>query len=123
MANILVIDDSSGVRAVMKGSIKAFEHNPFLAENGEKGLELLLTQPPDSPVALVFLDNHMPGINGYEVSRRIRTDATYAPYSGIPIIGIGDFPDQECAYLTGRLQKPVPLTTLKACIEQYLNKP
>ena len=65
---VLAIDDDS-VNLAMLTEILDEEYNLTTARSGEEGLELALRHRPD----LILLDIMMPGIDGYETCRRIRT--------------------------------------------------
>lgn len=67
-AKILLIDDSATIRAITKDILKKADHELDLAENGEEGL--LMCKKTDYD--LVLLDIKMPGIDGFEVFRRLR---------------------------------------------------
>ena len=47
------------------------DHQVFIATTGEQALALCASQHPD----LVLLDVEMPGMDGYEVCRRLKADA------------------------------------------------
>jgi CheY-like chemotaxis protein len=90
MARILVIDDDSGVRGVLKVMLERSGHTVSAAANGAEGLRLLGEQPTD----LVIVDVEMPGMNGFDVCSMIKTDPktrtlpvvimTGRPISGVP---------------------------------------
>jgi excisionase family DNA binding protein len=68
-ANILVIDDEEAIRALFKKTLEELGHRLITAETGSKGLELVKKQD----FSLVFLDLKMPGMDGAELFRQIRT--------------------------------------------------
>ena len=69
MAKVLVIDDEAHVRTLTSMQLKHLGYNVLLAENGWKGLELYRQEHPD----VIVLDLIMPGMDGIEVLRQIRT--------------------------------------------------
>ena len=85
---VLVVDDQPENIAVLH-SILEQEYRVKVATNGERALGIVLSdQPPD----LILLDIMMPGIDGYEVCRRIKA----RPHRrGIPIIFVTAMEDQE----------------------------
>jgi CheY-like chemotaxis protein len=71
MASVLIVDDDPFIRKLVSTTLEdvaGFE--PTEAPDGTEALELARSEPP----ALVFLDIDMPGIDGYEVCRRLRAE-------------------------------------------------
>lgn len=66
---ILVIDDDSSITTVLKRGLSYEGYSVDVAGNGKMGLETARLRPP----ALVILDILMPGIDGLEVCRRLRS--------------------------------------------------
>lgn len=70
MARVLVVDDEPDVRLVVRVVLTSAGHEVIEAESGEAALEHLEAEPrPDA----VLLDVRMPGIDGWEVLRRLRS--------------------------------------------------
>lgn len=65
---ILVVDDSALVAEAVKAKLEANNYDVQLAYSGEEALEKVATAVPD----LMILDVYMPGIDGFEVCRRLR---------------------------------------------------
>lgn len=76
MANVLVVDDDHTVREVVVSYLRASGHTVVEAADGERALEVMRTSPAD----LVILDLMLPGIDGLEVCRQLRS------HSDVPII-------------------------------------
>lgn len=68
MKRIVVIDDDPGVTSLLKRSFSYEGYAVSTANTGEIGLNQVRDQLPD----LVILDVMMPGLDGYEVLRRLR---------------------------------------------------
>jgi CheY-like chemotaxis protein len=71
MASVLIVDDDPFIRKLVSTTLEdvaGFE--PVEAPNGAEALELARSETP----AIVFLDVDMPGIDGYEVCRRLRAE-------------------------------------------------
>jgi diguanylate cyclase (GGDEF)-like protein len=67
---VLVVDDSASVRLFIMNLLRLRNFKAFEAENGERALELLDKHPD---IKLVIVDYYMPGMDGFELTRRIRT--------------------------------------------------
>src|ERR1700724_2920107 len=68
-AHILIVDDDSRVTGALRRTLGYEGYEGSVAGNGEQALMLAHTKPPD----LVILDLMLPGIDGLEVCRRLRT--------------------------------------------------
>jgi diguanylate cyclase (GGDEF)-like protein len=115
LSKILVVDDSPTMRVGVGQILRALKHEPIDAESGERAVALYVAAKPD----LILLDINMPGINGYETARRIRTAL---PDEWVPIIFLSaseDDQDFDRAIESGGddyLVKPVSRVVLKAKI-------
>jgi len=69
ISKILVIDDDPAVRGAFKLILEDDNFSVREAENGLQGIEMTLAERPD----LIFLDLRMPGIDGVETLRRLRS--------------------------------------------------
>src|SRR5690242_19544581 len=67
---ILVIEDNAANLELMMYLLQAFGHTALAAETGEKGLELAQRETPD----VIVCDVQLPGIDGYEVARHLKTN-------------------------------------------------
>ncbi|WP_026487308.1 response regulator transcription factor [Caldanaerobius polysaccharolyticus] len=67
MSRILIIDDEEDLVTLLKDSLESRGHIVSVAYDGESGVRKAQEQPD-----LIILDVMMPGINGYEVCRKIR---------------------------------------------------
>lgn len=76
---ILLVDDEPDVLKPVAFRLTASGYDVVTAINGEKAVEMIKTEKPD----LVLLDLRLPGINGIEICRIVRSDATL---KDIPII-------------------------------------
>ena len=72
MAKILIVDDSPTIAAVFKRLFVRAGHDVSVASDGNSGLSAAQQQHPD----LVVLDNMLPGMNGFDICRVLKGDAT-----------------------------------------------
>jgi class 3 adenylate cyclase/CheY-like chemotaxis protein len=77
MTTILIVDDVPKNVRLLEAILTSEGYSVTSASSGPEALEQMAVEPPD----LVLLDIQMPGMNGYEVCRRIREDAatTFLP--------------------------------------------
>lgn len=87
-AEILVIDDSTANLKLMEETLITAGYRVRLANEGELALHSAMRQPP----ALIMLDIRMPGINGYEVCRRLKADERTRE---VPVIFISILEDER----------------------------
>jgi len=74
MTTILIADDEPHITALVRVTLEDDRVRIVEASTGEEALDLLETVQPD----VVLLDVNMPGIDGFEVCRRLRADPRYA---------------------------------------------
>lgn len=104
MKKVLVLEDEASIRSFIVINLRRGGYDVIEAESGEEALELL-RENPDTKVAL--LDIMLPGIDGFEVCRRIRAINTR--------IGI--------IMLTARSQEMDKVTGLMTGADDYVTKP
>ena len=68
---ILVIDDEKDLQELVRYNLEKEHYDVIVASDGRTGLDIALRHRPD----LVVLDLMMPGIDGLEVCRSLRTDS------------------------------------------------
>jgi two-component system, OmpR family, KDP operon response regulator KdpE len=101
-ATILVVDDDSQIRRVMRTALSSHGYTIIEARNGEEALKKLRSERLD----LIILDLNMPDMDGIEVCREIRT------VSNLPII-----------MLTVRSAEKDKVRALDAGADDYVVKP
>jgi two-component system NtrC family response regulator len=74
MATVLIVDDDAALRDGLAETLTDLGHTPRLAASGREGLAAL-----DGDVDAVLLDLRMPGMDGIEVLRRIRSENDAPP--------------------------------------------
>jgi signal transduction histidine kinase len=88
MSTILIVDDSPSARETLVALLESENYQLHLAEDGFQALQMLGTLQPD----LILLDVMMPGLDGFEVCRRIRSTPRLAE---VPIIILTALDDRE----------------------------
>ena len=119
MATILIVEDDPDALSILETFLGSRGHETHGAANGNEGLERLDEVRPD----LVILDVMMPGLDGWEVARRIRRRPDHADI-GIVMLSArdGDAARREGtdAGADVYLVKPVGLEELEARIDSLL---
>jgi CheY-like chemotaxis protein len=111
---ILVVEDEPDIRQSLKMALEMEGYSVATAENGRVALDLLSRS---APPCLILIDLMMPVMNGWEMLRELRADATLA---SIPVVVVTAFADHPWGVDTAALlRKPVELDQLYACVERY----
>ena len=103
---ILVVDDYVDAAETMVILLDLSGHEARAAFGGQEALDLALSFRPD----VVFLDIGLPGMNGYEVARRLRANPATATTQLIALTGWGtedDIRKSKMAGFNAHLTKPV----------------
>ena len=119
MARILIIEDDLAVRTAVSDAVAAEGHEVLAAETGPAGLEQGLTLDPD----LILLDIVLPGLDGYELLKRLRADGVETPV--MMISAKGQEIDKVLALELGAddyLTKPFGLAELVARVKAHLRR-
>jgi signal transduction histidine kinase len=113
---ILLIEDNDDGREMMAMMLESHDYSVEKAVDGKDGLRKAAEAPPD--IALV--DIGLPGIDGYEVARRMRADPAMHGVRLVALTGYGQEDDQKRALEAGfdaHLVKPVELKRLMEVLE------
>jgi two-component system, cell cycle response regulator DivK len=119
MAKILLVEDNEMNRDMLSRRLIRNGHEVSVATDGQQGVDMALAQLPD----LIVMDMSLPGIDGWEATRRVRAnDATRC----IPVIALTAHAmagDREKAMEAGCNDydtKPVEITRLLGKIATLL---
>jgi two-component system cell cycle response regulator DivK len=116
---VLVIEDHEDNRAILRDLLTTVGYDILEAINGEDGLALAEAQPPD----LILMDIDLPGIDGYEATRRIRARPGLR---GVPIIAVTSYAlsgDDVKAFAAGcdaYIAKPFSPRALLARVREFV---
>ena len=114
--NILIIDDNEDSAQTLGDLLELAGHQATVAHNGPDGLAAAGRLRPD----VVVLDIGLPGMNGYEVARRIRAEPWGAPILLIALTGWGQPQDKREAEAAGfdhHVTKPFDIDALDGLLQ------
>ena len=100
---VLVVDDESRMRKLVKDFLVKSGFEVVEAEDGEQAVDVFYA---DKDISLIILDVMMPKMNGYDVCRTIRKD------SKVPII-----------MLTAKSEEQDELAGFNLGVDEYISKP
>jgi signal transduction histidine kinase/CheY-like chemotaxis protein len=98
-SSVLVIDDESESRQILRAILEAAEYQVREADNGRSGLAAVQASPPD----LIVLDLMMPELDGFQVLAQLRADPQHA-HLPVIVVTAKDLTVQEQAWLRERAQ-------------------
>ena len=116
MPRVLHIEDDPRNRLLVRKLLSAEGIDVVDAPDGLAGVRLALAEPPD----LVLVDVNIPGLDGYEVTLRLRSEASLA---GVPIVAItaeGDRDTSAAVGCDGFVQKPIDARVFASQIRGFL---
>lgn len=120
--DILVADDQMVNRKYMGALLSSMGHVPRFAENGEQAVAEVQKKPPQ----LVFMDLHMPVMDGFEATRTLRQ---WPQYKALPIVALtADVFAQTRekateAGMTTLIAKPVSVDTIQSLLSEMFAAP
>lgn len=122
---ILIVEDSPTQAEIFKSMLKGAGYNVIIANTGEEGLKILELESPD----LVMLDLILPGINGYEVCKKIKANPKH---KHIPVVVVTIVPEEEAKnrvmelgaldFITKPVNEEILIKTVARQIEELVKK-
>ncbi len=115
---VLLVDDTKANLDILVNGLQG-EHKLSLALNGEQALQIAARTPPD----LVLLDILMPGMDGYEVCRRLRQTPATAEVPVMFISSLEEVQNKTRGFEAGGndyLTKPFEMLEVKARVRALL---
>lgn len=105
---ILVADDNNLNREFFSIMLGKLGFVVDVAEDGKTALELIRKHSPD----IIILDDMLPEITGWQVTKMLKQDSSYSQFSNIPVIMLSEMADPE-AIVEG----------FELGVEDYIRKP
>ncbi|MEZ4223767.1 MAG: hybrid sensor histidine kinase/response regulator [Polyangiaceae bacterium] len=116
MTKVLHIEDDPANRLLVRKLLTPAGFEVIDAADGLEGIRKAVAEPPD----LVLVDIAIPGLDGYEVTLRLRSEAAL---DGVPIVAItaeGNRDTSLAVGCDGFLQKPIDARSFAATVRTYL---
>ena len=104
---ILIIDDESEVREVLRLHLESAKYNVIEASDGEEGVSMMKSGSNLLQVGMIICDIRMPKVNGIEAIDYLKKNAP-----SIPIVVVTGYPDSDLA-----------VSLLKKGVKDYMVKP
>jgi len=119
MTKVLVIEDNANLAFGLTRSLESEGYDVEAAEDGTRGLELARAGSPD----LVVLDLMLPGIDGYTILKRLRSEGRDVPV--LILTARGEEADKVFGFRLGAddyVTKPFSLSELLARVQAILRR-
>jgi CheY-like chemotaxis protein len=116
---ILVVDDVQASAKTLTLMLQAIGQDVSMINDGRHALEWIRTHRPD----VVFLDIGMPGMNGYDVARQIRSDSEYQNLFLVALTGYGQEEDRRLAVEAGFNHHLIKPTSIEALEQLLMTRP
>jgi CheY-like chemotaxis protein len=114
---IFIAEDNQDSAESLKIILELLGHEVRVAHDGLSALAVAAAEPPD----LMLVDIGLPGIDGYELARRARSDARLARVPMVALTGYGTDEDRRRATAAGfdhHLVKPIDLDVLSGLVSR-----
>ena len=113
---VLVVDDDEGNATLLTRLLQNSGHEVRMANDGPGAIAVATDYQPH----VVFLDIGLPGMNGYEVAKQLRSGITGKPL----LVAVSGYTEDDHALAPGVfdhwLVKPVPLAALQDLIKRAI---
>ena len=116
---VLVVDDDDALAEMLGIVLRGEGFEPTFVSDGDKAMDAFHESRPD----LVLLDMRLPGLDGFEVCRRLKADPTTSDVPIVAVSGLSGGGQRERALALGCadwIAKPFDVDDLLARVRPYL---
>ena len=120
-SKLLIAEDNIINQKVINGMLGDSGINIIMADNGQEALDILKNE---KDIYVVLMDAHMPEVDGFEATRRIRADQTLEHLLVVALSGdtsVDDIKKMKNAGMQEYLEKPLKMEKLYDILYCYLN--
>lgn len=120
MKKLLIADDEPSLRLLVHATLESDDYQILEAKDGLEALEMAQREMPD----LVILDVQMPGIDGFEVCRRLKSDEKTKGLTVVMLTSKSQATDREMGATVGANEyftKPFSPLELMDLVERILS--
>ena len=117
---VLIVEDSEFNRRLVEAVLEPHGYRLVVAEDGETALKLARSERPD----LILMDVLLPGIDGYEATRRLRADPETCRLVIVALTANASNEEQERALAAGcdgYIPKPIDTRAFPRQIRRFLS--
>ena len=117
--NVMVVDDTPQNLRLLESMLRGWGYRVFCFPRGDLALKAAARSRPD----LILLDINMPGMNGYEVCKRLKADETLKEIPVIFISALNEARDRTAALRVGGVDyvtKPFQFEEVQARVATHL---
>jgi CheY-like chemotaxis protein len=118
-AILLVAEDFEDIRFLMKYYLESLGYTVVEAENGYLAVERAVSERPD----LILMDLNMPGLDGYEATRRIHRQPQLEEVPVVAVSAYCDAHNRHKALAAGCVEcvcKPISLSMIDGVVRKHL---
>jgi signal transduction histidine kinase/DNA-binding response OmpR family regulator len=124
---VLIVDDNPAAREILQEPLSAIVSHVDAVGSGKEALVAIRKRDPTSPYDIVFMDWRMPGLDGLQTSRHIKSDETLSRQPAIVLVtafGREDIREEtERLQLDGFLVKPVTRSMIVDSLVNIFSEP
>jgi PAS domain S-box-containing protein len=116
-ARVLLVEDNADIAETLAMLMELLGHEVVAVHDGEAALEALRARVPQ----VMLIDIGLPGMDGYEVARRVRQDPAFDGIALVALTGYGHEADRQQAFHAGfdhHLVKPIEPKALHALVTE-----
>src|SRR6266850_1987275 len=124
---VLIVDDNATNRELLQHQVASWGMKEGSADSGPKALDMLREAAgAGHPYDVGLLDMMMPGMNGIELARRIKSEGSISGVRLVLLTSVGlrgDAAEARRAKIEGNMRKPVRQSDLYNCLATVLGRP